>query len=80
MGSTDYLRAELHTAAEHEMIVTLDDFMRRRSEDRPRRAATRDILDSPGLREVAEILFGEDAEARLAAYVESKGRTSVDNP
>ena len=31
MGSADYLRAELHTAAEHEMIVKLDDFMRRRS-------------------------------------------------
>ena len=31
MGSTDYLRAELYTAAEHEMVVTLDDFMRRRS-------------------------------------------------
>ena len=31
MGSADYLRAELYTAAEHEMVVTLDDFMRRRS-------------------------------------------------
>ena len=31
MGSADYLRAELYNAAEHEMIVTLDDFMRRRS-------------------------------------------------
>ena len=31
MGSADYLRAELHTAAEHEMVVTLDDFMRRRT-------------------------------------------------
>jgi len=40
----------------------------------------RDILASPGLREVAEILFGADAEARLAAYVEAKGRSSVDNP
>ncbi len=30
MGSTDYLRAELYTAAEQEMVVTLDDFMRRR--------------------------------------------------
>ena len=31
MDSADYLRAELHNAAEHEMIVKLDDFMRRRS-------------------------------------------------
>ena len=79
MGSTDYLRAELYTAAEHEMVVTLDDFMRRRSKI-DLVVSDRDILDSPGLREVAEILFGADAEARLAAYVESKGRTSVDNP
>ena len=40
----------------------------------------RDILSSPGLREVAEILFGADAERRLAAYVESKAHTPVDNP
>ncbi len=79
MGSTDYLRAELYTAAEHEMIVTLDDFMRRRSKI-DLVVSDRDILDSPGLREVAEILFGADAEARLATYVASKGRTSVDNP
>ena len=61
MGSTDYLRAELHTAAEHEMVVTLDDFMRRRSKI-DLVVSDRDILDSPGLREVAEILFGADAE------------------
>ena len=71
MGSADYLRAELHTAAEHEMIVTLDDFMRRRSKiDLVVR--DRDILGSPGLTEVAEILFGDDADARLADYVLSK--------
>ena len=71
MGSADYLRAELHNAAEHEMIVTLDDFMRRRSKiDLVVR--DRDILGSQGLREVAEILFGEQAERRLADYVEGK--------
>jgi glycerol-3-phosphate dehydrogenase len=71
MGSADYLRAELYNAAEHEMIVTLDDFMRRRSKiDLVVR--DRDILGSPGLREVAEILFGDHAERRLADYVEGK--------
>jgi glycerol-3-phosphate dehydrogenase len=71
MGSADYLRAELHTAAEHEMVVTLDDFMRRRSKiDLVVR--DRDILGSPGLTEVAGILFGDDADARLADYVLSK--------
>jgi glycerol-3-phosphate dehydrogenase len=71
MGSADYLRAELHTAAEHEMIVTLEDFMRRRSKI-DLVVHDRDILGSPGLREVAEILFGDDAERRLADYVASK--------
>lgn len=71
MGSADYLRAELHTAAEHEMVVTLDDFMRRRSKiDLVVR--DRDILGSPGLAEVAGILFGDAADARLADYVLSK--------
>lgn len=67
MGSADYLRVELHVAAQTEMVTRLEDFMRRRSkielvvrED--------DIRSSPGLREVAEILFGDDADRRLAEY------------
>ncbi|WP_377639569.1 FAD-dependent oxidoreductase [Oryzobacter terrae] len=73
MGSTDYLRIELHNAAEHELVVTLDDFMRRRSKiDLVVR--DEDIIGSPGLREVAEILFGADAERRLADYLEAKTR------
>ncbi len=67
MGSADYLRAELHSAAESEMITKLEDFMRRRSKIDlvvPDDA----IENSPGLLEVAEILFGEDAERRLAEY------------
>ncbi|HWL44055.1 MAG TPA: FAD-dependent oxidoreductase [Ilumatobacter sp.] len=69
LESADYLRVELYNAAEFEMIVTLDDFMRRRSKiglvvpDDTIRA-------SRGLREVAEILFGDDAERRLADYLE----------
>ncbi len=71
MGSTDYLRIELHNAAEHEMVVTLDDFMRRRSKiDLVVR--DEDIVGSAGLREVAEILFGPDAQRRLADYLAAK--------
>ena len=71
MGSADYLRAELHTAAEHEMVVTLEDFMRRRSKI-DLVVPDRDIIGSPGLREVAEILFGDDADRRLAEYLATK--------
>ncbi|HEY5664432.1 MAG TPA: FAD-dependent oxidoreductase [Ilumatobacter sp.] len=73
MGSADYLRAELHNAAEHEMIVKLDDFMRRRSKI-DLVVSDDDIRSSPGLHEVAEILFGADAERRLAEYFEHKPR------
>ena len=55
------------------MIVTLDDFMRRRSKID---LVVHDdgIHDGAGLREVAEILFGSDAERRLAEYVANKPR------
>jgi glycerol-3-phosphate dehydrogenase len=71
MDSADYLRAELYNAAEHEMIVKLDDFMRRRSKI-DLVVHDDDIRRSPGLAEVAEILFGGDAERRLAEYFADK--------
>jgi glycerol-3-phosphate dehydrogenase len=67
MGSADYLRVELHTAADSEMVTKLEDFMRRRSKIELV-VDEADIADSPGLREVAEILFGDDADRRLAEY------------
>ncbi len=67
MGSADYLRVELHAAARTEMVTRLDDFMRRRSKiELVVRDA--DIRASAGLAEIAEILFGTDAERRLAEY------------
>jgi glycerol-3-phosphate dehydrogenase len=71
MDSADYLRAELHNAAEHEMIVKLDDFMRRRSKI-DLVVHDDDIRNSPGLHEVAEILFGDAADKRLAEYFGEK--------
>ncbi len=73
MGSADYLRAELHNAAEHEMIVKLDDFMRRRSKI-DLVVPDDDIRSSPGLSEVAEILFGDESGRRLAEYFADKPR------
>ena len=68
MGSADYLRVELHEAARSEMVTRLEDFMRRRS--KIDLVVTDEAVDSsPGLREVAEILFGRaEAERRLAEY------------
>jgi len=67
MGSADYLRVELHSAAHSEMVTKLEDFMRRRSKI-DMVVHDDDISQSAGLREVAEILFGDDAERRLAEY------------
>lgn len=68
MGSADYIRIELHEAARSEMVTKLEDFMRRRSKIELV-ISDHDISHSPGLREVAEILFGADeADRRLAEY------------
>jgi glycerol-3-phosphate dehydrogenase len=72
MGSADYIRAELVSAAESEMITKLEDFMRRRSKIELVVTDER-IRNSPGLREVAEILFGNDADRRLAEYFGESG-------
>jgi glycerol-3-phosphate dehydrogenase len=64
----DYLRVELHLAANTEMITRFEDFMRRRS--KIDQVVPADLLDgNPGLEEMARILFGEDAERRLDEYV-----------
>ncbi len=69
MDSADYLRVELHLAATTEMITKLEDFMRRRSKiDLVVRDD--DIRASSGLREVATILFGSDADRRLSEYLD----------
>ncbi len=65
--NTEYLRCEIQEAAKYEMITRLDDFLRRRSKItmvvRPR-----EILKSRGLLEACRILFGDEAEVRLAEY------------
>jgi alpha-glycerophosphate oxidase/glycerol-3-phosphate dehydrogenase len=67
MGSADYIRVELHTAAQSEMVTKLEDFMHRRSKIELV-VPDDEIEASAGLREVAEILFGDAADARLAEY------------
>ena len=65
--NAEYTRCEIELAARREMIVKLEDFMRRRSKIElvVRRE---DIVSAPGLREACEILFGDEAEARLQEY------------
>lgn len=65
--NAEYLRCEIELAARREMVVKLDDFLRRRSKISlvVRREA---LQQAPGLREACRILFGDQAEARLAEY------------
>jgi alpha-glycerophosphate oxidase/glycerol-3-phosphate dehydrogenase len=70
--NAEYTRGEIELAARREMIVKLEDFMRRRSkiEQVVRRE---DIARAPGLREACEILFPGSAQERLQEYLESRG-------
>ncbi len=67
MESADYLRVELHKAADHEMIVKLDDFMRRRSKI-DLVVADDEFVGSDGLAEISQLLFGDDGERKLDEF------------
>ena len=64
----EYTRCEIELTARREMVVRLEDFMRRRSkiEQVVRRE---DLEDAPGLREACAILFGDEAPERLEQYL-----------
>jgi glycerol-3-phosphate dehydrogenase len=63
----EYLRCEIALAARHEMIVKLDDFLRRRS--KIALVTTLPALrEAPGLHEACELLFGATARERYDEY------------
>jgi glycerol-3-phosphate dehydrogenase len=65
--NAEYLRCEIEEAARREMIVKLDDFLRRRS--KIALVVSRERLrGAAGLREACAILFGDDADAKLEEY------------
>ena len=67
MKPADYLRVELHLAARTEMVTKLEDFLRRRSKI-SQVIHDWEVRSSDGLREVAEILFGDRADEKLTEY------------
>lgn len=67
MDAADYLRVELHHTAANEMVTRLDDFLRRRSKI-SLVIRDEDVRSSPGLGEVADILFGDGADAKLVEH------------
>jgi glycerol-3-phosphate dehydrogenase len=74
--NAEYLRCEIEHAARREMIVKLDDFLRRRS--KISLVVSEDALKrAQGLREACGILFGADAERRIEEYFDgARGRAS----
>jgi glycerol-3-phosphate dehydrogenase len=68
IARAEYTRCEMELTAQREMVVKLEDFMRRRSKIelvlRPE-----EIANAPGLRRAAEILFGAEAEEKLGEYL-----------
>ncbi len=64
---TEYIRCEIHHAARREMVIKLEDFLRRRSKVAlVEKIET--IRKSPGLEEACEILFGKEAKAKIKEY------------
>jgi len=66
--TSEYIRCELDEAARREMVVKLDDFLRRRSKI-ALVVRHEEILAAPGLREACRILFGAKAEEKLREYL-----------
>ena len=67
LDCSEYLRCELEYIAEREMVVKLDDFLRRRSKI-AMVVRKEELRDSGGLAEACEILFGQQARARYDEY------------
>jgi glycerol-3-phosphate dehydrogenase len=62
-----YLRCEIEEAARREMVVRLEDFLRRRT-DIGQVVRRDELRASPGLVEASRILFGAAADAKRAEY------------
>lgn len=66
--NAEYLRAEIELCARREMITKLEDFLRRRS--KISLVVPHDkLVSAPGLKKACEILFGDQAEEKLAEYI-----------
>jgi glycerol-3-phosphate dehydrogenase len=65
--NAEYIRCEIEEAATREMVTKLDDFLRRRSKI-ALVVSQQTLLHAEGLRHACRIMFGEEADAKLAEY------------
>jgi glycerol-3-phosphate dehydrogenase len=73
--TSEYLRCEIQEAARREMVVKLEDFLRRRSKI-ALVVRHEDIRRAEGLREACRILFGDQADAKRAEYFDEAQATA----
>src|SRR4029077_7578447 len=64
---TEYIRCEIQQAKQREMIVKLEDFLRRRSKI-ALVVRKEEIKNAEGIMEACDILFGDEAKAKLDEY------------
>ncbi len=74
---TDYLRCEIQLAKRQEMIVKLEDFLRRRSKI-ALVVRREEIRNAEGLMEACEILFEDQAREKFAEYFPEAATPSSD--
>lgn len=65
----EYTRCEIELTARREMVVRLEDFMRRRSKIE-QVVRPQDLRQAPGMAEASRILFGDRAEEKLEEYLQ----------
>lgn len=74
-----YTRCELLYAARHEMIIKLEDFLRRRSKI-ALLVREEELRESPDLREACDVLFGEEAQLRYDEYFQTSSTPASSLP
>jgi len=67
--NAEYTRCEIALAARREMVIKLEDFMRRRSKIELLMSAD-ELQHSAGLLEACKILFGDEAQQRFDEYLQ----------
>lgn len=67
LPGADHLRCEVELMAEREMVVELEDFLRRRTSI-AQSIRREELARAPALREICRALFGERADELLAAF------------
>jgi glycerol-3-phosphate dehydrogenase len=69
--NAEYIRCEIEQAASREMVVKLEDFLRRRSKI-ALVVSTAELERAAGLDEACRILFSDEADAKRREYFESQ--------